>query len=134
MYDPHVNPEKYKFTEAETRVLLEDIRKDFTVFGEALEIQTKKTDDTRADVAVLKEDVALLKVDVSLLKDDMVVVKAAVKDIPPMKKDMEALRKDVEDIKKRLEDKHISVDEFEVLKRRVSELEILIGKTAPGNA
>jgi len=75
------------YTGTEIGIILEDIKSDFRVFGEALA-------GVKEGVAVLKEDVAVLKTDVSILKSDMKEVKTDIKEIRGILKE-KADKKDV---------------------------------------
>ncbi len=91
-------------------VLIEDLRGQFQVFGEALKVTNEKLDVfakgtnerfdgldhkldlAAADVAVLKTDVAVLKTDVAVLKTDVAVLKT----------DVAVLKTDMSDVKTRV--------------------------------
>lgn len=98
---------------------MEDIRREFKVFGEALEIQTQKLDVLIEDVEILKEEVKEIRVILETKAD---------------KSDVADIRRELDEIKRRLDTQGIQREEFETLKHRVAELEMLVGGRAHENA
>ena len=76
---------RVRMTTNEVVVVLEAMRGDFRVFGEALQ-------SVREDVRVLKEDVGVLKQDVRALKEDVGVLK---EDVRVLKQDVGVLKHDM---------------------------------------
>ncbi len=86
-------------------VVLEDLRSQFTAFGEGLQAVREKGDATFEAVGELKEDVAVLKEDVAILKWDMQEVK----------EELHLIRNELKE--------KVSRDEFLALEHRVARLE-----------
>ena len=92
--------------------ILEGIRGDFKVFGEALAGVKEKGDATFEAVGKLQEDVAILKEDVSVLKED----------VSDLKSDMVIVKGELGAIRGELKEK-VGRDEFNSLDKRVVSLE-----------
>mgnify|MGYP005664205757 CR=1 FL=1 len=98
----NLDPNKYNFTEKETRVLLEDIKSDFKVFGDGLQSIRRVQEEHTIKIDGLQEQVAKLTVDMEWVKEQIV------------------------DIKSRLEKDFVTKVEFEEIKKRVDQLELMI--------
>ena len=114
-------------------VILEGLRGDFKVFGEALIGVKEKGDATfeavgklQEDMTIVKEDVKILKKDVSVLKEDVSVLKRDVsglkEDVSGLKSDMVIVKGELGVIRNELKEK-VGRDEFNLLEKRVINLE-----------
>ena len=83
----------------EFTVVLEDLRPQFRVFGEGLDL-------VRADLGTVKEEVKGIKDQVGRNFEDITIIKVAITD---MKRDITDMKRDIGDIKDNLKvfDKHI---------------------------
>lgn len=134
-------------------VVLEDLKSEFKLFGEALQMSREEIRDfklevaeqfeiaregrqmLREDMTVLRTDVAEIKTDVAQLKLDVVEIKKDVaqlkSDVAKLKIDVEQLKSDIGVLKEAVEeiseklDKKANIEDAEEIRKIGKEVEVL---------